>query len=119
MSNETGIPAKVFYSAVRSAGDLAGVFECDDEVGYFYLYGIDPKVGDRVIDSIRISAGSPTFKQDDVKIEWFDDESLVALRIKGVVCGLFDCVKNTKFGGDYAEEKALALPADLLRRLAR
>ncbi|WP_286203065.1 hypothetical protein [Rhizobium lusitanum] len=28
---------QLFESAVRSSGDLAGVFEFDGDVGYFYL----------------------------------------------------------------------------------
>lgn len=37
----------IFESATRSAGDLAGVFEHDDDTGYFYLYDLSRGEGQK------------------------------------------------------------------------
>ena len=46
------MPNDIFDSCLRSAGDLAGVFEHDGETGYFYLHRAAPS--SEVLDHIHI-----------------------------------------------------------------
>ena len=50
---------EIFESSVRSAGDLAGVFEFDGDTSYFYLYRVDASEGNKVLDAIKVSVGEP------------------------------------------------------------
>jgi hypothetical protein len=45
---------EMFDSSIRSAGDLAGVFEYDGETGYFYLYDSVGSSNQRVLGAKRI-----------------------------------------------------------------
>src|SRR5688572_449218 len=70
---------EMFDSSVRSAGDLAGVFEYDGETGYFYLYKNERDSGQKVMSAIRIVDGDPDFKQEDISIRWDAAETRVGL----------------------------------------
>lgn len=74
-------------SAVRREGDLAGVFECDGETGYFYLYAREGASGRKVLDTIQVLSGEPDFAETDVAIRWDSTEQKVGLFIKRVLRG--------------------------------
>jgi hypothetical protein len=76
---------EIFVAATRSLNDFAGVLECDEEVGYFYLYKLDTASGNSIVKSACVSIGKPQFSGVDVKVHWADDESCVRLEIKGEV----------------------------------
>ena len=59
---------EMFDSAVRSAGDKAGFFEYDGEVGYFYLYEPNGAPGKKVIGAIRVLTQAPDFEPADISI---------------------------------------------------
>ncbi len=108
---------EIFESSIRSTGDLAGVFEFDGDAGYFYLYSLDAREGNKVLDSIRISIGEPSYTESDVNVQWSADESLVLLNISGQACAVFDCDSGRKFGGGYVVGVPLHLPVAIQARL--
>ena len=105
---------EIFESAVRSAGDLAGVFECDGETGYFYLYEIDADHGNKIADAIRICVGRPNFSQSDVSVRWDHWQRSVGLLIGEVLWAAFDPGRNQKFGGDYRSDGTPNIPKDVI-----
>jgi hypothetical protein len=102
---------EIFDSAVRPAGDLAGVFEYDGETGYFYLYATGGGAGQRVLDSIHVLSGEPDFAKSDISICWDSEEQKVGLFIKGVLWAAFDCGRRTKYGGSYKPGGKPSLPS--------
>lgn len=107
----------MFDSAVRSIGDLAGVFEFDGETSYFYLYRVDAEEGNKVVEAIKVGVGELSYNQAEVKIHWSADESMVFLRIVGRVVAVFDCVGEKKYGDDLLPCEDLDLPPSVLARL--
>jgi hypothetical protein len=52
---------EILKNATRSAGDLAGVFEFDEDTSYFYLYNTSGDAGQKVLGAIHIMSGTPDF----------------------------------------------------------
>jgi hypothetical protein len=89
----------MFVSAVRSSGDLAGVFEHDGETGYFYLCDQSRPGAEQVLDAIHVVSGCPDFSEDDVEVRWSRDEEVVGLFVRR---GLWAAFRGReKHGGDY------------------
>lgn len=109
---------EIFESAVRSAGDLAGVFECDGETGYFYLYEVDVDSGDKIADVIWIFSGQPDFSQSDVSVRWDSSQRTVGLLIGTVLWAAFDPRSKQKFGGDYRSDGAPNIPNEVIGQFA-
>jgi hypothetical protein len=100
----------IFESNVRTSGDLAGVFEFDGEVSYFYLMQITNAEGQKIIGAIRVCAGQPDFAEPDVLISWGQEEANVGLIIRGQLWAAFDS-KGTKYGGDYRRGGVAKIPS--------
>lgn len=81
----------IFESSVRSTGDMAGVFESDGEVAYFYLYIVGGQEGKKIVGAIRIPLDVNSYSESDIDIFWSEDERSVHLRILGKECASFDC----------------------------
>lgn len=108
----------LFGSSVRSAGDLAGVFEHDGETGYFYLYDQRREEGRKVLDSIRVLNFEPDFDQEDVVVQWDESESKTGLFIRGELWAVFDTQAEAKYGGDYRPGTRSVLPTDIISSFA-
>ena len=61
---------ELFDSAVRSRGDLAGVFEYDGETAYFYLYDVTREQEHRIVDAIHVLSGESDLTAQDVEVRW-------------------------------------------------
>jgi hypothetical protein len=88
----------MFNSLLREAGDVAGVFEQDENTCYFYLY----RNNHEIIDSIHVLSGIPDFKEHDVSIKWNLNETMIGLFIHEKFWAVFDCKAKSKYGGNYA-----------------
>ncbi len=108
MANE-----EIFKSCVRPAGDYAGVFEYDGEVGYFYLYETEAEHGQKVLGSIRVLVGTPDFDDADVFIRWDATESKVGLFIRDHIWAAFDVRTGEKHGGNYRTDISAAIPLEV------
>jgi len=104
---------KSFDSLVRSAGDLAGVFEYDDRVGYFYLYEVLGQATGKIIKAIRISSGEPDYAESDIAIRWDRQERSVGLFIRGELWAVFDAEMRQSYGGDYSPDKHADVPLEI------
>jgi hypothetical protein len=104
---------EIFESQLRSAGDLAGVFEFDGRTGYFYLYTISESQSKRGLGAIRVLTGIPDFKQDDVVICWDAGENKVGLRIRGELWAAFDTDTGAGYGGDYDKIDQAEIPTHI------
>ncbi|NTG47574.1 DUF2251 domain-containing protein [Agrobacterium rhizogenes] len=93
---------ELFESAVRSSGDLAGVFEFDGEVGYFYLCVTGEK-GSKIIDSMGVFLNTPMSSLPSIAVEWDASEQNVGLVIDGILWAIFDCANGKKFGEAYSK----------------
>lgn len=109
---------EMFDSSARSKGDLAGVFEYDGEVGYFYLYECGGEAGQKVAGAIRILSGEVKFKQTDIAVRWDGSEKRVGLSICGQICAVFDADTRVKYGGSYRSGVKSDIPPDVLKAFA-
>lgn len=100
----------MFDSAVRSAGDLAGVFEYDGETGYFYLYETGGAQGHTVSGAIRILVGDPDFDETHVSVRWDASEMNVGLFIRDELYAAFDGDGRIGYGGEYHTNTRLQIP---------
>lgn len=94
----------IFVDRVHSARKIAGVFESDEDVGYFYLYKLDNKPNQKIIGAIQVCSGVLDFAGEDVEIIWSADESRVGLAIKGRLWAYFDVHSRKGFAGHYPNE---------------
>ena len=113
------ISDEISESSVRSAGDLAGVYEYDGTTGYFYLYRAGGRAENKVLASVHILSGRPDFGDQDVAVRWDVDEERVGLFIRGVLWAVFDSRSGTPLGGSYQAGSATpSVPAGAARGFA-
>ena len=104
---------EMFESAVRPAGDLAGVFEYDGQTSYFYVYRTGSQEH-KVLDSIRVTSEPPDFIVSDLEIRWTRAGSKVGLFIRGDLWAVFDTQRSSKHGGDYRPKTRPTLSAEVI-----
>ena len=100
----------IFDSEVRSAGDLAGVFEYDGDTGYFYLYEVAGQAGQKVLSSIHVVSGPIEFSASDVQVQWDVSEQRVGLFIHDTLWATFDTARRRKYGGNYVPGAVSTVP---------
>jgi hypothetical protein len=93
---------EIFESAVRSNEDLAGVFEYDGEVAFFYLYDANATAKHKIMGAIRVATGDLNMAAEDVLVRWDSTEEHVGLWLKGDLRAAFAATTRTKFGGEDA-----------------
>ena len=101
---------EMWDSAIRSAGDLAGVFEYDGDVGYFYLYNETGQADQKIRGAIHIISGTPNFGQGDISVRWTPDENTVGLFIRGQLWAAFDSKTGVNYGGHYRAGTSPIIP---------
>lgn len=106
---------EMFDSSVRSAGDLAGVFEYEDGSGHFYLYRTDGAANTKIVGAIQMLIEAPDFDQDDVSIRWDNQEGKVGLFIQGCLWAVFDGATGAAYGGSYRPGDTPRLPVEIAR----
>ena len=106
----------VFDSAIRTKGDLAGVFEYDEAgdprnaTAYFYLYLAQGDESGSVVDTIHIRSGAWAISGSDIVVRWDKDERRVGLFIFGALSAAFDTEAGTKHGGGYGKDFHADIP---------
>jgi hypothetical protein len=81
---------EIFKSRSRSAEDVAGVFECDGAVGYFYLYECPRGARNRIIASVRIGRKFMDSDPNNIVIKWDVTELFTGLFVRGHLATYFD-----------------------------
>jgi hypothetical protein len=112
------IKNEMWESAVRSARDMAGVFEFDGDTGYFYLYRTSEEDGQKIKGSIHVVSGVPDFGQGDIGIRWTANEDAVGLFIRSELWAAFDSKTGAKFGGDYRPGSLPVIPSEVSHSFA-
>ena len=100
----------MFQSSVRSAGDLAGVFEFNGKTGYFYLYELEGKERQKVLRAIKVLSRAPDFSQEEVEIRWDSDEQVVGLFFQNHLVAVFDAATGKTYGGELVSGRELNIP---------
>src|SRR6185312_13752110 len=103
---------ELFDSAVRSRGDLAGVFEYDGETAYFYLYDVTREQEHRIVDAIHVLSGESDLTAQDDEVRWDDDESRVELFLRETQWAVFNVTTREKHGGNYSPHSKPKIPTD-------
>ncbi|UPG93780.1 DUF2251 domain-containing protein [Luteibacter aegosomatissinici] len=80
----------IFEYRANSDGSLAGVYEHDDDAGYFYLYDLRRHEGQRIIGAVRVFVGPFRYDRHDLAIRWSGDERVVELIVNGMIRAAFD-----------------------------
>ena len=94
---------------------MAGVFECDDDTGYFYLYETGGAQGQKILGAIQVLVGSPDFQQDDIAIRWNAIDSLVGFFVRSQLWAAFDVKNGAKYGGNYRSGGSPEIPKEISR----
>jgi len=106
----------VFDSAIRSKGDLAGVFEYDQTGGaqsataYFYLSEVRGQAVGSIIGTIHVRSGAWPITEADVIVKWDREEQRVGLFIFGTLSAAFDAATGAKYGGGYGKDLNADIP---------
>ena len=105
----------IFKIFTRSTGDVAGVFEYDGEVGYFYLYDLRMEKGKQIAGAIYVYARSENsdLRGSDISIKWNNSQEIVGLCIEGCLWAAFDR-HGKKHGGRYKRGQLPEVPAEIL-----
>ncbi len=109
---------EILDSAMRSAGDQAGVFEHDGDVGYFYLHEMNNKEDQKVVSAIRVLTGTLDFGEEDIAVRWNATESQVGLSIRGQLWTVFDSRTGGGYGGDYRASGKPWMPPEIAATFA-
>jgi hypothetical protein len=102
----------MFLNAVRAQKDLAGVFEYDGDVAYFYLYDLRLPDGKKIKDSIRIFVGGAEFSESEAQVRWSDNGERVGLFVRGRPLAIFDIAGSRKYGGGLTLSNAAPIPPE-------
>lgn len=99
--------------ASSPAGDFAGVFEYDGEVGCFYLYRLSASGENGRIDgAIQIVKGRLSFEPDEIEIRWNAEQDRVALFIRCSLWALFNVKSGAAYGQSYSRVLLSNVPID-------
>jgi hypothetical protein len=105
---------EIYESQTRTGGDLAGVFEFDGEVSYFYLYAVKDNGSLKIGAAIKILTGPPDFRAADISIRWDPSEEFVGLFIEGRFRAAFD--ERGRGYGPVPADAANEIPPELRGR---
>ncbi|CDX19496.1 hypothetical protein MPLB_1780002 [Mesorhizobium sp. ORS 3324] len=103
---------EIFHCAVRTKGDLAGVFEHEEADGpqnataYFYLC----ETAGPVVGAIHIRSGAWSITDADVAVKWDKHEKLVGLFVFGALNAAFDAETGARYGGRHGEDFNTEIP---------
>ncbi|CCV06100.1 conserved hypothetical protein [Mesorhizobium metallidurans STM 2683] len=106
----------IFDGAVRTEGDLAGVFEYEEADGpenataYFYLCEVRGETVGPIIGAIHIQSGAWSITKADLAVRWDKDEQRVGLFIFGMPSAAFDVTTGAKYGGRYGKDFNAVIP---------
>lgn len=80
-----------FESAVRLAGDYAGVFECDGETSCFYLYRVDANAGQKIVHALNVGLKVSQLFDRQITVVWSENQSNVMLKVANEVIAALSC----------------------------
>src|SRR6185312_4090809 len=103
--------SELFDSAVRTRGDLAGVFEYDGDTAYFYLYDVARPPDKKIVGSIHVFSGRSSLRRRDVEVRWDNEEDRVALFLRGEQWAVFNVATGKKYGGNYSPDTKPQIPS--------
>ncbi len=86
--------AEIFLDSVRSAGDLAMVYEWDGRTGYCYLCQADPL---KIVSAVEVHRAMPD--EGALIISWTDDERYVGFWECDALLIVYDCTTRACYGG--------------------
>lgn len=105
----------IFESAVRTAGDLVGIFEFDSGGGYFYLFDLTQPRGSQARAALRVNASGSDIEASHVEVRWSAAQDVVGLYIGDQLWAAFD-QHGRKYGGDYDALKSPSIPSAISER---
>ncbi|MDG4883907.1 hypothetical protein [Mesorhizobium sp. WSM4884] len=105
----------IFDSAVRTKGDLAGVFQYEDTAtqeatAYFYLHQTEGDQAGSVLGAIHVRSGQWAITEADVAVRWDSGEHRVGLFVFGALVAAFDATTGAKYGGGYSKDFNAEIP---------
>lgn len=106
----------IFESAIRTRGDLAGVFEYEETAepqnasAYFYLYRKEGETIGSVLGAIHIRSGQWTITEANIAVRWHDNEQRVGLFVFGTLVAVFDVATGEQYGGQYGKDFHAEIP---------
>lgn len=106
---------EIFESAVRTSGDLAGIFEYDDEGGYFYLFDLTKNNGSQARGVIFVTPKNTDFQPSDVSVSWNEAQDIVGLYVHHDLWAAFD-QQGRKYGGIDETQKTPSVPAAVIEQ---
>jgi len=105
----------IFESAIRTSGDLAVVFECDHDGGYFYLFDLTKEKGQEARAVIEVSERSVVLDRSDISVNWNASEDIAGLRIDGELWAAFD-LHGRAYGGSFGKQNVPRIPPEVIGR---
>ncbi|MDX8526967.1 hypothetical protein RFM68_20910 [Mesorhizobium sp. MSK_1335] len=106
----------IFDSAIRTKGDLAGVFEYEEideaksATAYFYLHRVEGETAGSVLGAIPVRSGQWAITEADVAVRWDSNEQRVGLFVFGTLVAAFDAITGVKYGGRYGKDFNAEIP---------
>jgi hypothetical protein len=94
--------ADIFAYGIGREGRYAGVFAGDDDVSWFYFHDLDEEGPAQILGAVQVYRGIPNFTEADVDVRWNDDQTEVAVFIKGELGAYFDLVRGWGYPGTYS-----------------
>jgi len=105
----------IFESSIRTSGDLAAIFECDRDGGYFYLFDLTKAKGQEARAVIEVSERGVALEASDVSVCWNASGEIAGLRIRGELWAAFD-QHGRAYGGSFGRQNVPRIPPEVIGR---
>jgi hypothetical protein len=93
-ADESDADEGIFLDSVRSAGDLALIYEWDGRTGYCYLCRAEPL---KILAAVEVQHAKPD--EGELEILWTDDERYVGFWERDELRIVYDCATHACYGG--------------------
>jgi hypothetical protein len=101
---------EIFISNSRSSGDLAGVFEADEETAYFYLYAINRQAAPKILSALNITKFVIGMSEKSISINWDKKEGRCGVFIKDRLTAVYDVGLLAETGGKVGKYIGREIP---------
>jgi hypothetical protein len=96
---------EIYDSSIRPCGDIAGVFEFDGVVSYFYICNVNSSGDPTIRNSVLVDVDRRQISTSQIKIVWASDYTIVGLKILSEYYEAFECETGAILFNDLSKSE--------------
>jgi hypothetical protein len=95
------IEIDVFKTSIRTSGDFCGVFECNNETSYFYLYALRNAEESKIVGATQLPRQFDLKHQAQYDVRWNAAEDAVGVFLDDALLAVFNITAYAKSNSVY------------------